>query len=75
MIEVNKKLLRNWFKEQEKTNPTIKADAMKAIRISTSTLHGVLYGKQVPNPQARLLWAQFTGLAEERLFPEVKEAA
>jgi len=69
-MKVNTNLLRSWVDKQKKTNPYIKADLQKSVRISHSLLDKVLCGK-VPGPQTRFMLAHVTGLNEEELFPVV----
>lgn len=73
MLKVNKQLLISWLKEEKKNNPTVRLDLINAVRIAPSTLQGILYANKVPNPQIRLLIAQFTNLPEEKLFPKVEQ--
>lgn len=72
-LKVNANLLKEWLIAQKKNNPQIRVDLLKATRIAPSTLSGILYANRVPNPQVRLLLAQFTGLDESELFPQAEE--
>ena len=66
----------NWLNGEKLSNPVIEAEILKALRISPSTLAKILYLEgYVPNPQIRLLLAQFTGLDENELFPVIEQEA
>lgn len=71
-METNRELIKNWVRDQKKENPNIEADAIKELRVSYSTWRNILYANgYCPNPQTRLLLAQFTGIEEKKLFPTV----
>jgi hypothetical protein len=71
-VRTNRETLKVWIDDQKKVNPNIVSDLMKYVRISVSSWKRLIYEKgYCPNPQTRILLAQFTGLDENLLFPVV----
>ena len=78
-LKTSREDLKAWLNNTKKSDKKIEDKVMSELRISRSTWTKILYVEgYCPNPQTRLLLAQFTGIEEKTLFPiidEEKEAA